>query len=89
MRYSREKFEIYDSINLELLSRNPEIIEDDINNLFQLAYNIFAVACRRPLFIYLFYSVFDYTNNKEKYLISLIQTINLKLKMVLFHFSLI
>ena len=89
MGYSREKFEIYDSINLELLSRNPEIIEDDINNLFQLAYNIFAVACRRSLFIYLFYSVFDYTNNKEKYLISLIQTINLKLKMVKFHFSLI
>ena len=78
--YSREKFEIYDSTNLELLTRNPEIIEDSINNLFQLAYNTFAVACRRSLFIYLFYSVFDSTNNKEKYLVALIQTIKFETK---------
>ena len=78
--YSREKFEIYDSTNFELLTRNPEIIEDGIKNLFQLAYNTFAVACRRSLFIYLFYSVFDSTNNKEKYLVALIQTIKFEAK---------
>ena len=78
--YSREKFEIYDSTNFELLTRNPEIIEDGIKNLFQLAYNTFAVACRRSLFIYLFYSVFDSTNNKEKYLVALIQTIKFETK---------
>ena len=52
--YSSKKFEIYYSTNLELLTRNPEKIEDDINSLFQLAYNTFAVAYRRSLFIYLF-----------------------------------
>ena len=78
--YSRGKFEIYDSTNLELLTRNPEIIEDSINNLYQLAYNTFAVACRRNLFIYLFYSVFDSTNNKEKYHVALIQTIKFETK---------
>lgn len=78
--YSREKFEIYDSTNLELLTQNPEIIEDGINNLFQLAYNTFAVACRRSLFIYLFYSDFDSINNKEKYHVALIQTIKFETK---------
>ena len=72
--YSYRYFEIYSNY-LESLEVSSEDIEDSINNLGQLGHNTFAVICRKSIFIYLFYSEFDSSTNKDKYHISLIQTI--------------
>ena len=77
--YYNKNFEIYLNY-LESLAISSENIEDSIDNLGQLGHNTFAVICLKSIFIYLFYSEFDSSTNKDNYHISLIQTIKYESK---------
>ena len=78
--YNYSKFEIYDSTNFELLAKNPERIDNSINNGTQLSFNTFAIICQSFIFIYLLSTDYDSVNNKENYHVALIQTIKFESK---------
>ena len=70
-----QKFEIYDSNNLDLIISNSQNINDKINNIGQLTHETFAVISSSHIFIFFFYSEYDDFSKKEMYKIQLIQSI--------------